>query len=136
MPQSLPIPNRIPAQFSIRTSDGETVGLDILMADGPLCVAPVWNWEKKAKVPGLYFVYMKRFGLHFGPYYAGIDLATKDMKRALKAFPQAGFWEQPLEWYARQTAFHDWIKRNMGRPDDLIGGRWEPEEKTANEGAR
>ncbi len=119
----------VSSQLTVHGGHDEKVGLEILMDGGPLCVAPVWNWEKKEKVHGLFFIYMKRFGLHFGPFYAGIDLATKDMKKALKAFPQAGFWEQPLEWYQRQTAFHDWIVKNMGRPEDLVGGRWMPEEE-------
>lgn len=113
----------------VKGSHGQVAEIEILADGGPLCVAPVWDWSKEAKVPGLYLIYFKRLGLRFGPYYAGIALAAKDMKKALKAFPEAGFWEQSLKWYGRQGAFHRWIEKNMGRPDDLIGGRWEREEE-------
>lgn len=86
-------------------------------------MASVWNWKENLKVQGLYFVYFKRFGLRFGPYYAAIGLAERDMRKALKEFP-AGFWEQGLEWYRRQNSFHQWIEKNMGRGDFLVGGQW------------
>lgn len=115
--------------FAIGPEHGQTAELEILVDDGPLCVAGVWNWAKKEKVQGLHFVYFKRLGLHFGPYYAGISLAAKDMRKALKAFPERDFWTQSLDWYRRQAAFHRWVEKNMGRPGDLVGGRWAPEEK-------
>lgn len=83
----------------------------------------------KEKVRGLFFIYFKRWGLHFGPFYAGIDLASKDMRKVLKAFPECGFWNQSLEWYRRQKAFHEWIEKNMGKSEDLIGGEWAPEKE-------
>lgn len=102
--------------------------LEILVDGGALCVAAVWNWSEDRRASGLYFVYFKRFGLRFGPYYADIGLAAKDMKKVLKAFPN-GFWDQDLEWYRRQESFHRWIERNMGKAEDLIGGQWIREEK-------
>lgn len=84
----------------------EAAELEILVKDGPLCVAGVWNWKKKEMVSGLYFIYLTRVGLHFGPFYADMGLAAKDMKKVLKDFP-LGFWEQPLEWYARQKEFQN-----------------------------
>lgn len=114
--------------FFSTSPDHEVAELEILVDNGPLCVAAVWDWEKKEKVRGLYFVYFKSHGLHFGPFYADIGLAATAMRKALKAFPQPDFWKQNLEWYQRQTAFHQWIEKNMGKPKDLIGGQWLPEE--------
>lgn len=114
----------------LRAGPGDRVAeLEILLDGGPLCVAGVWDWNEARRVPGLYFVYFKRFGLRFGPYYANIGLAAKDMKKALKAF-SAGFWDQALDWYRRQESFHQWVERNMGKIEDLIGGEWIREEKT------
>lgn len=97
--------------------------IEVLIDGGPLCVGPVWNHAEKRKIPGLYWVYFKRHGIRIGPFYAVMSQAENDMKKALKAFPGA-FWDQDLNWYRRQTSFHDWIRINMGRPEDLIGGRW------------
>jgi hypothetical protein len=108
-------------------SQPERAQIEVLMDGGPLCVGPVWNWKEKVKVPGLFFIYFKEFGARIGPYYASISLAEKDMRKVLKAFPAKEFWKQPLEWYQRQTEFHEWITKNMGRPEDLVGGVWATE---------
>lgn len=99
--------------------------MEILVKDGPLCVSGVWDWEAKRRVHGLFVVYLIRshMGIRFGPYYASLSLAERDMKKALKEYPM-GFWEQPLEWYGRQEGFMAWVDKNMGRPDYLIGGVW------------
>lgn len=121
--QSKPYKNA-PVLFIRGLKHGQVAELDILVDSGPLCVAPVWNWVGKEKAHGLYFVYFKRHGLHFGPFYGEIVLAARDMKKVLKAFPQKYFWNQSLEWYQRQMPFHEWIEKNMGKPEDLIGGVW------------
>lgn len=101
----------------------EVAELDILVDGGPLCVAGIWDWERKRLVPGLYWIYFRRFGIHFGPFYAALSLAERDMKKALKIQP--GLWDtQDRTWYGRQAWLGEWIDRNMGRPDYLIGGVW------------
>lgn len=115
--------------LSIIGPDLEQVAhLDILVDGGDLCVAGVWNWHRDVREHGLYFVYLKKLGLHFGPFYADLLLADKDMKKALKKYPR-GFWGQPLEWYQHQKAFQEWVEKNMGKRDDLIGGTWIKDEK-------
>lgn len=116
--------------FTLASNRGEVAKIEVLVAGGPLCVGPVWSWVEKEKAQGLYFIYFKRHGLPFGPFYADIMLAEKGMKKVLKAFPQAGFWGQSLEWYGRQTAFHEWIDKNLGKPGDLMGGEWIREAKS------
>lgn len=98
---------------------------EILLDGGPLCVASVWDWDNNERVNGLFFVYLKRgcSGIAFGPFYASISLAGRDMKKALKHFP-AGFWRQPLDWYGRQKAFQEWVDKNMGKPGALVGAEW------------
>jgi hypothetical protein len=105
------------------------VGLDILVDGGPLCVAPVWNFEAREKVTGLFFVYFKKHGIPIGPYYAGIGLASHGMRKLLREFPPGGFWEQELEWYPRQAGFRAWVDQNLGKSGDLVGGVWAPEEE-------
>lgn len=106
-------------------AERQPVKMEILVKEGPLCVGGVWDWEAKRRVQGLFFIYLIRahMGIHFGPYYASLSLAERDMKKALKEYPP-GFWEQPLEWYGRQEGFMSWVNKNMGRPDYLIGGVW------------
>jgi hypothetical protein len=109
--------------FSPGPEHGQVAELEILVEGDPLCVAGVWDWKKRERVQGLYFVYLKRLGLHFGPFYAEIGLAANDMKKALKAFP-SGFWSQRLEWYGRQDGFKKWVEENMGKAEDLVGAEW------------
>ncbi len=116
--------------FSTR-AEHEVAEIEILVDGGPLCVAPVWDWDKNERLQGLFFVYFKSHGLHFGPFYADIGLASIAMRKALKAFPQPDFWKQTLDWYKRQTAFQGWIEKNMGKPKDLVGGEWLPEESSS-----
>ena len=115
--------------FAMGPEPGLTAELEILVDGGPICVAPAWNWSAKERSRGLYSIYFKRLGFRFGPYYAEIGLAAKDMKKVLTPFPKGDFWSQSLEWYQRQKGFRRWIRDNMGEPEDLIGGQWAKEEK-------
>jgi hypothetical protein len=102
----------------------EGVLLDILLDGGALCVAGVWDFERKQRVAGLYAIYHKKTGGKLGPYYASVNKAHLDMKRTLKHLP-ATFWDQPLEWVQRQKGVQDWIDKELGKPGDLVGGEWE-----------
>lgn len=97
--------------------------VEILVDGGPLVVAPAWNLRENRRIPGLFWIYFRKHGLRFGPYYASIALAEKDMRKTLKHFPK-GFWDEPYAWYTRQPAFRDWVEKNLGKGDDLVGGRW------------
>jgi hypothetical protein len=107
--------------------------LAILVERGPLCVAGVWDWAEKRRRHGLFFIYLIRShaGIPFGPFYADFGLAERDMKKVLKAFPR-GFWDQALDWIARQKSFQDWVEKNMGKSGDLIGAEWAREEDDGN----
>jgi hypothetical protein len=105
--------------------------IPVLVAKGPLFVGPAWDAElEKPLHPSLFFIYMKRFMGRIGPFYANMALAERDMRKILKEFPQQSFWEQSLDWYRRQGSLHQWVDKNLGRPGDLIGGQWAPEEVT------
>jgi hypothetical protein len=116
--------------LTVRLPQEKTVEIEILVDAGPLVVCPVWDWSKNRKVAGLYFIYMKNFGLHLGPFYANLATARDHAHKLMREFPQKSFWEQPLEWFQRQTGFHDWVDKNLGKPQELIGGQWESEEKS------
>lgn len=106
---------------------GETVGLDILVDGGPLVIAGVWDWSRGRRNPGLYKIYIRRFGASVGPFYAGLQLAERGMKKALGLQP--GLWVgQPAEWYLRQTWLHQWVNRELGKAEDLVGGQWVSDE--------
>lgn len=108
--------------FAVDQSD-KLVALEVLVDGGPLCVAGIWDPDKGRLAPGLYWIYVRRFGIHFGPFYAGLSLAERDMRKALKIQP--GLWEnQPRDWYGRQKWLGEWIEKNMGERDWLIGGVW------------
>jgi hypothetical protein len=109
--------------FTVYGPVAETAALDVLLDGGPLCVAGVWDWKDRRRVPGLYRIWFKRLGLSFGPFFASLQLADRAMRKTLKEFP-AGFWGESLEWYQRQQAFHEWIDRELGKPDELVGGVW------------
>lgn len=105
--------------------------IPVLVAQGPLFVGPAWDFEgEKTLHPSLFFIYVKRFMVRIGPFYASLTLAEKDMRKILKEFPQQSFWEQSLDWHRRQGAIHMWIDKTLGKPGDLIGGYWAPEEKS------
>lgn len=109
--------------FFLPGEGGEVAELDVLVDGGPLCVAGVWDWHRKRLATGLYRIYFRRFGIHFGPYYANLTSAERDMKKALKIQP--GFWDtQEIGWYERQKWLHQWIEKNLGKSDWLIGGVW------------
>lgn len=112
-----------PAAFmEIRGRTGEIARLEVLLDGGPLCIAGVWRWGEGTRVTGLYRIYHRRSGFTLGPFYASISLAEKGMKKALSL--GRGFWEQPLGWYPRQAWFGEWIDKNLGKYDDLVGGIW------------
>lgn len=117
--------------MKVELKDGKACEIPILMDGGPLAVGPVWDFEENRKLhPTLCFIYFKKWGARIGPYYANLALADRDMRKVLKEFPQQTFWEQSLDWYRRTSSLHQWIDRNLGRPEDLIGGRWAREEQS------
>lgn len=110
--------------------ENQTAEIDILVEKSPLCVAGVWNWTENRREHGLWFIYLKRDGkgIRFGPFYAAFELASRDMNKVFKAFPK-GFWDQPIEWMGRQKSFQDWVEKNIGRHEELIGGTWIKDEE-------
>lgn len=108
--------------FFVRGPEGQVKEMEILLDGGPLCIANIWDFERKRMVLNLFWIYFKTHGIHFGPFYASLSLAERDMKKALKI--QSGMWDQGLEWLARQAWLQEWIDKNMGNPDYLIGGVW------------
>jgi hypothetical protein len=109
--------------FFLPGQDGEVAELEVLVDGGPLCVAGVWDWGRKRLAQGLYRIYFKRFAIHFGPFYANLSTAERDMRKALKIQP--GLWDtQDIGWYARQKWLHQWIEKNLGKAEWLIGGVW------------
>lgn len=103
--------------------DKKAVEMVILMDGGPLCVARVFDHLKRELVEGLYWIYLKKHGARFGPFFADIHLAYKAMKKILKHFGPAAF-EQPLDWIRRQDSMAEWMRKNVGKPEDLIGAEW------------
>ena len=102
----------------------------VILADGgPICVARVFDHVKKEAIEGLYWIYLKRHGAHFGPFFADLILAEKALKKILKEFTPT-FFEQPLEWIRRQTALKAWMDKNVGKSQDLVGGEWVEKEKS------
>lgn len=95
----------------------------IIVDGGPLCVARAFDHWKNEPVEGLYWIYLKKHGAHFGPFFADLILAEKAMKKILKEFKPT-FFDQPLEWIRRQTGLRDWMDKNIGKSQDLIGGEW------------
>lgn len=108
--------------FTALGPDGQICQLEVLADGGPLCVAGIWDWEARRLIQGLYWIYFKRAGVHFGPFYASLTLAESAMKKALKI--QAGLWDQDREWYRHQAWLQEWIDKNLGKSDWLIGGAW------------
>jgi len=104
--------------------NGTEISLDVLMDGGALCVAGVWNDETKMRAHGLYRIYVPRLGVTFGPYYALIGAAHHAMRKTLEHFPRGFFDGQGLDWYRRQTAFHDWVEKNLGKHGSLVGAEW------------
>jgi hypothetical protein len=102
----------------------EIAELEILLDGGPLAVAGVWDWLRKQRVAGLYAIYHKKTGIKLGPFYASVNKAHQDMKLLAKLVPLT-FWDQPIEWLRRQKGVQDWIDKELGKPEDLIGGEWD-----------
>ena len=106
--------------------DKRPVEMVVLMrepADGPLCVARVWDHNKGEIVDGLYWLYLIKHGAHLGPFFADIHLAFKAMRKIVRHFGSQIF-DQPLEWIRRQASMAEWIGKNIGWPQDLLGGEW------------
>jgi hypothetical protein len=102
---------------------GGPVELVVMVNGGPLCVGRVFDNRTREIVKGLYWVYLKRHGAHFGPFFAEISLADRAMRNILKQF-KAALFEQPLAWIRRQTIVQEWVDKNIGKSEDLIGGEW------------
>lgn len=105
------------------------VEMTILMDGGPLCVSHVYDHFNKKSVDGLYWIYIKKHGAHFGPFFAEITLAHKAIKKILKEFKPV-FFEQPLAWIRRQTVLKDWMEKNVGKSEDLIGAEWAKDDES------
>ena len=99
------------------------VELLVLMAEGPLCVAKVYDHWNKETVEGLYWIYLRKHGAHFGPFFAEVSLAHRAMRKVLKEFKPT-FFEQPLAWIRRQAVLKEWVEKNVGKSEDLVGGEW------------
>lgn len=103
--------------------DGKPAELTVMWAAGPLCVGRVFDHGNRKEVEGLYWIYLRKHGAKIGPFFADIVLAAAATKKMLKHFGPAPF-EQPLPWIARQSAIKEWIERNIGKAEDLIGAEW------------
>lgn len=110
--------------------EGRVVEMVVISTAGPLCVGRVYDHRSGEMVVGLYWIYIRKYGAHFGPFFADIGLADRAMKKIVAQFGKM-FFEQPLEWIARQTALQAWVDKNIGKSGDLIGGEWE---KSKDEG--
>lgn len=108
--------------------EGRPVEMVIISDGGPLCVGRVFNHWTREMMTGLYWIYLKRHGAHFGPFFAEITLADRAMKKILKQFGKT-FFEQPLAWIRRQEALKEWIWKNIGKSEDLIGAEWAKEKE-------
>lgn len=98
--------------------------MPVLVDGGPLCIASPWRWTDNSTVGGLYFIYHKVSGFHFGPYYASIVLAEKAMRKALKDIPKE-IWSHEAQWYGKEQWLGKYIEEYLGMPMDLVGGEWE-----------
>lgn len=103
--------------------DKRAVELAIVSDGGPLCIGRVFDHNKSEALIGLYWIYLKRHGAHFGPFFADITLADRAMRKILKQF-RPTFFEQPLDWIRRQVTLKDWMEKNIGKSEDLVGGEW------------
>lgn len=113
-----------PVKFKLfDPSGGKPVEMDILMDGDPLAVAHAVEWETLKPRTDLYRIYVKRIGVSFGPFYTSPGLAFKGLRHVLKGFPKA-IWTEKAEWYANQKWLLDWIEKNLGKTNDLIGGEW------------
>ena len=110
-------------KFRYAPPEGEPVELEVTSANGPLCVGPVFDHTKRRVVTGLYWIYLRKQGARFGPFFAELTLADRAVKKILKEFG-APMFEQPIAWLRRQSALRDWMATNVGKPQDLIGAEW------------
>lgn len=103
--------------------EGPAVEMVIISNGGSLCVARVYNHNTRKVTEGLFWIYHKLHSRTIGPYFPDLVLADQAMRKILKHFGKT-FFEQPLEWLARQTQFKLWVDKNIGEPGDLFAGRW------------
>lgn len=115
--------------FFYGTPEGVRVELAIIVDGRALCVGRVYDQVKAEVRVGLYWIYIKNQGARFGPFFADIVLAERAMKKILKRFGQT-FFEQPLSWIRRQDCLKEWVDKNIGTSNDLIGGEWIKEAET------
>jgi hypothetical protein len=109
--------------FFYAPPEGRMVEMVIISNADPLCVARVYDHNKREVIQGLFWIYHKLHSRTIGPYFPDIALADRAMRKLLKHFGKP-FFDQPLEFLARQTAFKAWVDKNIGEPGDLFGGRW------------
>lgn len=101
---------------------GQVAEVEILVDGGPLCVAGAYAFRDNRCMPGLYFIYQKRIGLRFGPFYPHIPFAQKGMKKMLNLGKQ--HWEHELAWYQENRWLQKWMDENVGKHMELSGGQW------------
>jgi hypothetical protein len=99
--------------------------IEILLPLGPLSIAGAWDWGRERRAPGLFRIYHTQSGLPIGPYYAEMTLAEKGARKALSL--GEAFWKEKASWYANQKWLRDWLDKNLGKPEYLIGGQWAKE---------
>lgn len=120
--------------------EGRPVEMVIISNADPLCVARVFNHKTKEIVQGLFWIYHKLHSRTIGPYFPDIALADRAMRKILKHFGKP-FFQQPLDFLQRQTAFKTWVDKNIGEPGDLFCGQWvdgqgKPVPKSAREASK
>lgn len=94
----------------------------ILLEHGPLALVPAKNENGGDRV-GLYLILVKDHQAKIGPYFADLSKAHEAMRKIVKKFP-AEIWKQPVGWLTRQKEMLIWIDKEIGYPEDLIGGHW------------
>lgn len=110
--------------LTLISPEGKTAKVQVLFDGGDsLAIATDWNWHEGKAAAGLYRIYLFRDGAAIGPHYASLSLAAAAMKKLRKAWPDE-LWIQPLEWICRQKKLAEWVWKEMGRPEDLVGGTW------------
>lgn len=98
----------------------------VLLEHGPLVLVPSRNEDGNDRV-GLYLILVKEHQAKIGPYFADLAKAHEAMKKIVKKFP-AEIWNQPVGWLARQKELLEWIEKEIGQAEDLVGGYWVNEE--------
>lgn len=106
----------------------EVAEAEILVDGGPLCVGPAWDFSHGVRRNGLYFIYQKKLGFRIGPFYPHIPFAAGGMKKALEFGKHKHLWTQDLAWYQENLWIQKWLDENLGKHEELFGGRWVDEE--------